>query len=334
MDRIETMCLKNIFRSVTLFVLLLAGCMPSESAIQTAIAQTQVAFPTASFTAISQPVNATPSATAEPSPTPTATIPPTATPLPLEITDARDVKMVLVPSGEFIMGSNFPADEGPIHQVYLDAFYMDIYEVTNLLYYLCVDAGRCTPPQKTSSNSLASYYGNSQYDNYPVIYVDWNQAQAYCEWRGGSLPTEAQWEKASRGTDGRTYPWGDEFAGNRVNFCDKNCLAEWAEWRSDDGYAGTAPVGSYESGKSPYGIYDLAGNVWEWVADWYSDTYYQSSPASNPLGPDSGQYRVMRGASWGNVNLAGNIRSANRDELKPDSFDSNVGFRCARDLNP
>ena len=319
------MCPKNIFHSVTLFVLLLAGCMPSESAIQTAIAQTQVAYPTASFTAISQPVNATPSAMAEPSSTPTATIPPTATPLPLEITDARGVKMVLVPSGEFTMGSNFPTDEGPIHQVYLNAFYMDVYEVTNALYRLCVEADACTLPQK-----IISY----TYDDYPVIYVDWNQAQAYCAWREGNLSTEAQWEKAARGTDGRTYPWGDQWddsRGKRANFCDKNCSAVWTDSRADDSYSGTAPVGSYESGKSPYGIYDLAGNVSEWVADWYSDTYYQNSPASNPLGPDSGQFRVLRGSSWLNVNAAGEIRSSNRGRLTPHSIDSNVGFRCARD---
>ena len=268
----------------------------------------------------------------EPQATSTKTATPVPTSLPTEITDAKGVQMMLIPSGEFTMGTGATAnsDEQPAHQVYLDAFYMDNYEVTNALYRACVDAGHCNPPQNTSFNNSFSYYGNSQYDNYPVIYVDWNQAKAYCEWRGGSLPTEAQWEKAARGSDERIYPWGNDFDDSGVNFCDKNCSAPWAAHNLDDGYVGTAPVGSYESGKSPYGIYDLAGNVWEWVADWYSDTYYQNSPAANPLGPDSGQYRVRRGASWGNVYLGGNVRSVKRDDLTPNSIDSNLGFRCAR----
>jgi len=268
-----------------------------------------------------------PSVTLTVTPPPTSTLTPTNTPYPSELVDEKGVYMRLVPAGEFTMGSDHgKEDEIPAHLVYLDDFYMDKYEVTNALYKACVEASGCTPLQQAISNT---------YDNYLVIKVDWKQAQDYCEWRGGSLPTEAQWEKAARGTDGRDYPWGNQFVdGSRVNFCDKNCSAVWTDPRSDDGYASTAPVGSYESGKSPYGIYDLAGNVWEWVADWYSDTYYQNSPASNPLGPDSGQYRVLRGASWVNVNYAGNIRSANRGRLTPDSIDSTVGFHCAKDANP
>ncbi len=121
---------------------------------------------------------------------------PTGTPLPNEITDLKGVPMRLVPAGNFTMGSERYDNEKPIHEVYLDAYYMDKYEVTNALYKACVDAGVCDPPKNSSSNTRSSYYGNSQYDDYPVIYVDWNMAKTYCEWRGAGLPTEAQWEKA------------------------------------------------------------------------------------------------------------------------------------------
>ena len=133
-------------------------------------------------------------------------------------------------------------------------------------------------------------------DDHPVVQVSWFDAEAYCAWAGGSLPTEAQWEKAARGTDGRTYPWGSVFDGTWLNYCDASC--EGGDTAFDDGYRFTAPVGSYPAGASPYGALDMAGNVWEWTADWYDDGYYAVSPASNPTGPDSGQYRVLRGGSW------------------------------------
>jgi formylglycine-generating enzyme required for sulfatase activity len=274
----------------------------------------------------------TPSLTPTKTLTPTPTRTPTPTPYPTQITDAKGIPMRLVPAGEFTMGSkaedtlaecqkyynncqlDWFKDEEPPHQVYLDAFYMDMYEVTNAAYRACVSAGVCTPPHDTRF----IYYGNSQYDNYPVIYVDWEQAKTYCEWRGGSLPTEAQWEKAARGTDGRTYPWGEGISCNRANYY--GCKGD------------TTEVGSYESGKSPYGIYDLAGNVWEWVADWYDPNYYAHSPSSNPLGPSSGQYRVLRGGSWSDYDF--NVRSANRYIDTPVNFISIVGFRCARSISP
>lgn len=245
----------------------------------------------------------------------------TAAPYSEEITDAEGVSMRLVSAGVFTMGSDEGSDyEQPVHQVYLDAFYMDIYEVTNAAYKACVEEGVCTPPHNTSSSMRDSYYGNSEFDNYPVIYVGWNQANAYCEWRGASLPTEAQWEKAARGTDDRTYPWGEGISCNQANYYHgrEHCV--------DD----TTEVGSYESGKSPYGIYDLAGNVWEWVADWYSETYYQNSPSENPSGPSSGQYRVLRGGSWNYNDYV--ARSAYRNFYSPDDFIYDVGFRCARSI--
>jgi len=290
------------FNIVFLFVFALTACTPTPSpgVVQTAIVETQGALPISTLTATILPATSTNTPTS--TPTQTATSTPTSTPLPTEITGVKGVTMRLVPAGDFIMGWN-----GQIN-AYLDDFYMDKYEVTNALYKTCVDAGACPSPR------IASY---EAYANYPVVYVNWGQAQAYCAWRGASLPTIAQWEKAARGTDGRTYPWGDDFDGNNLNYCDRNCSAVWQDDNYDDGYAAAAPVGTYESGQSPYGIYDMAGNVWEWVDDW-----------------DSDQYRVIRGGSWIDVNYGGKLHSAYGGRLTPNTSDSTVGFRCAMDVKP
>ncbi|MBE7536719.1 MAG: SUMF1/EgtB/PvdO family nonheme iron enzyme [Anaerolineales bacterium] len=262
-------------------------------------------------------------------------MPPTFTPTPGigSFTESDGVTMMFVPAGEFSMGSDSGSDvEKPIHSVTLDAYFIDKYEVTNAAYKRCVDAGGCEPPKQSSSYTRTAYYSNPEFDEYPIIYVDWNMANAYCEWRGARLPTEAEWEKAARGLDERTYPWGNTFDGTKLNFCDKNCSFDWADKNVDDGYADTAPVGSYQDGVSPYGLFDMAGNVWEWVADWYDSDYYINSPASNPLGPSSGQSRVLRGGSWGFY--VNDVRSAGRGWVTPDYFEFYIGFRCARGTSP
>jgi len=246
-----------------------------------------------------------------------------------EITDSQGVVMRLVPAGEFTMGSeNGDSDGKPVHQVYVDAFYMDKYEVTNALYQACVDAGMCDPPHETSSYTRSSYYGNSQYSDYPVIKVDWNQANAYCGWRGARLPTEAEWEKAARGTDGRTYPWGNDFQCRNGNFDDETQIDIYVVpgGTNCDGYVDTAPVGSYASGKSPYGIFDMAGNVLEWVSSLYQSYPYNATDGREDLNASGS--RVLRGGTWiGSDYVA---RSLYRFWLLPVSWGYSIGFRCVR----
>jgi formylglycine-generating enzyme required for sulfatase activity/predicted Ser/Thr protein kinase len=217
--------------------------------------------------------------------------------------------MVYVPAGEFIMGSDEgDSDEQPVHTVYLDAFYIDRTEVTNAQYRACVEAGACDALRYTT------YYDNADYAQHPVVYVNCDDAEAYCRWAGKRLPTEAEWEKAARGTDGRTYPWGEGID------CDH------AQYDECDGE--TVPVGSKPKGASPYGALDMAGNVLEWVADWYDSGYYSQSPARNPPGPDSGEYRVLRGGSWYYSQRHAACTFRDRNYSRRRNF--NVGFRCAR----
>jgi formylglycine-generating enzyme required for sulfatase activity len=242
----------------------------------------------------------------------------TAEPLLSRIEDEKGVPMVLVSAGTFMMGRDDGAtDEAPLHEVYLDAYYIDQYEVTNARYRECEQAGVCEPPQEVSSKAgPASYYRGSYYDKYPVIYVDWIMAKKYCEWRSASLPTEAQWEKAARGTDKRLYPWGDtEVACHLVNYV--GCPQ-----------AGTQEVTRYPSGQSPYKVYNMAGNVWEWVGDWYLAAYYKSSPTNNPTGPSHGLSHVLKGGSF--YDTADNLYVTKRWYRAPTIADYNIGFRCAR----
>jgi len=291
--------------------------------------------PTAKPTSMPEAAALAPTATATTALTKTPTpVPPTSTPLPptppftpLPPTPSATPGMVYVPAGEFTMGSDEgDSDEKPVHTVYLDAFYIDKTEVTNAQYQKCVEAGACQAP--TICDWGEPTYGDASKADHPVVCVSWDGAKAYCEWAGKRLPTEAEWEKAARGTDGRVYPWGNTFDGSRLNFCDRNCESDWKDSDADDGYAQTALVGSYPQGASPYGALDMAGNVGEWVADWYDSGYYSQSPARNPPGPDSGESRVLRGGSWSGAPLY--VRCAIRFWINPDLRYSNLGFRCAR----
>jgi formylglycine-generating enzyme required for sulfatase activity len=240
----------------------------------------------------------------------------------LDFIDEHGVQMKLIPAGEFQMGSDDGnSDERPVHRVYLDAFYMDVYEVTNGLYASCVGAGACTMPRSDGSITRFSYYGNPTYGDYPVVYMDWRQANAYCTWRGARLPTEAEWEKAARGgLEGKTYPWGDQQPDcSTVNF-----------YGLDGCEGDTTKVGSYAP--NGFGLFDMGGNVWEWVGDWYSSDYYDHSPLSNPPGPDSGSQRVYRGGAWNNPMWG--IRVAFRLKNFPEMWNNlKGGFRCARSVD-
>ncbi|HSB03009.1 MAG TPA: SUMF1/EgtB/PvdO family nonheme iron enzyme, partial [Anaerolineales bacterium] len=237
------------------------------------------------------------------------------------LTGNDGMTLLYVPAGEFTMGNNNDGvAEKPAHTVYLDAFWIDKTEVTNRMYYLCVMEGTCKEPTAKNSVKRYNYYGNSVYDNYPVIYIGRNMSKTYCEWVGRRLPTEAEWEKAARGTDERTYPWGNSLPNDHLLNTSIEDVTE---------------VGKYPDGASPYGVLDMAGNVWEWVADWYSDKYYASSPDSNPLGPNSGQYRVLRGGSFPyHLMLDPGVASTIRYQINPTSVNANIGFRCAMDTNP
>lgn len=241
--------------------------------------------------------------------------------------------MRLIPAGPFQMGCESSEDplcnyhgagESPLHTVTLDAFTIDTYEVTNARYARCVASGGCTAPHSTQAYSSVrgnyEYYGVAQYANFPVIQVDWFQASAYCAWVGKRLPSEAEWEKAARGsTNSRIYPWGNATPDcTRLNYYDgtKNCVGE------------TTEVGSYESGASPYGVMDMSGNVWEWVNDWWQFDYYSVSPPANPQGPATGSWRMVRSGSFGEPSAG--VRSAVRGHGGPETWGASVGFRCAR----
>ena len=220
--------------------------------------------------------------------------------------------MVYVPAGEFKMGSKKgEPDEKPVHKVYLDAYWIDQTEVTNGMWAKCVAAGVCPEPRWSDSNARSSYYDNATYEDYPVVFVYATQAIDYCNWAGGRMPTEAEWEKAARGMDGRKYPWGNEAPdASRLNY------------KENEG--DTTAVGSYPTGASPYGALDMAGNVWEWTADWYDGDYYSSSPYENPQGSSDGDSRVLRGGSFMYPEYY--VRSSYRGS--PYAVDNFFGFRC------
>ncbi|MBU6480569.1 MAG: formylglycine-generating enzyme family protein [Nitrospirae bacterium] len=224
-------------------------------------------------------------------------------------------EMVSIPAGPFIRGTDHGGfDEQPQRTLVLDTFAIDRYEVTNFQYQQFVEATghrKSGPPSRYAKN-MSKMRGINQ----PVVYVSWEDAEAYCRWKGKRLPTEAEWEKAMRGTDGRLWPWGNVEQPNGAN---------WARVR--DGHDVTASVGSVLTDKSPYGVMDGAGNVMEWVADWYAESYFKEAPEQNPQSPEYGTFRVLRGGGY--ATTGGDIRITSRSKMVPDFRDETIGFRCA-----
>jgi formylglycine-generating enzyme required for sulfatase activity len=238
---------------------------------------------------------------------------------------------VYVPAGQVRMGGldvNADEDELPAHSVTMNAFWIDQLEVTNAMYLLCVQSGACSPPATWGSEQRLSYFNDETYKDYPVVQVTWGQATDYCAWAERRLPTEAEWERAARGDDLRTFPWGDEPPSE--------IYANYNRLVGD-----TSRVGSYAAGASPFGALDMAGNVWEWVADYFSNQYYASSPSSNPTGPDTSgtNQRVIRGGSfqdeWIDIRVSKRGSALGPNPLAfyddPDrngESSSKIGFRC------
>ena len=277
--------------------------------------------------------NLTPTLTLTPENTqtqiPTITSTPTAT-LGIgsrSVSEKDGMVQVYVPAGEFEMGANADQgymiclahynycyrtsyeDEEPAHTVFLDAFWIDQTEVTNAMYAICVADGYCNEPED-------EYYGNLDFVDHPVSFVSWYDAETYCKWAGRALPSEAQWEKAARGTDGRVYPWGD---------MKPSCML--TQYENCDG--DTIEVGSLLGGQSYYGALDMAGNVSEWVADWYDESYYEKTFLINPDGPENGQFRVIKGGSYTTYEFRGYLRCASRGRSIPMGLWGSTGFRCA-----
>ncbi len=233
--------------------------------------------------------------------------------------------MVLIPAGSFTMGSNdgLP-NERPEHTVALDAYYIDQYEVTLALYRKFLESGKHESPP-TWDDEAATTVGDR-----PAIGMRWQEADAYCKWAGKRLPTEAEWEKAARGADGRRYPWGHmqpfvDIANYNRGLWVSEAVTLVAVTAGLEGMS--VRHGLKEGGKSPYGLAHMAGNASEWVADWYSREYYQKSPEKNPTGPAQGDKRVLRGGSWADLPAA--LRVTARFSAEPEFEDRTVGFRCA-----
>jgi formylglycine-generating enzyme required for sulfatase activity len=293
-------------------------------------------------------------------------------PIDSRVRPADEMIMVYVPAGEFEMGNagiqwiwngsliggdldlQVYTDESPQHSVYLDTFWIDQTEVTVEMFRSFAEATGYETTAESAGWGQPWREGpmeeewphvpgtdwqhphgpeSSAEDDHPVVQVSWEDAAAYCEWAGAQLPTEAQWEKAARGKDDRLWPWGNSYEGNRGSFCDAQCPIErWKQDLYNDGYAFTSPVGSFPSGSSPYGVLDMAGNVWEWVADWYDEDYYSDSPSENPTGPPSGIERTQRGGAW--YDNESWVRTTVRHSTPPSTRCDDLGFRCAIPVEP
>ena len=250
-----------------------------------------------------KPLPPTPTSIPTPTPAPAGAEAPTAPPVP--------EMMVEIPAGEFTMGNDGgDDDEKPAHTVTLEAFEIDMFEVTNADFARFVEeTGYQTEAEKAGEMGWRAYAEGK--DNYPVVKVTWNDADAYCQWAGKRLPTEVEWEKAARGEEGFIYPWGNEWDPAKVN-------------AKESGFRGTVAVGSFAEGASPYGVFDMAGNVWEWMADWYQ-AYPDSTYQSEYFGE---RFRVTRGGGW--FQEANLVTTFNRSATDPSAANDDLGFRCAR----
>ena len=247
----------------------------------------------------------------------------------------REHELLLVPSGAFPMGSAQGSTVNqPVHSVYLESFFIDRYEVTAGQFRSCVDAGECSAAVILDSDGNVledCNWGNPEHEEHPINCASWHQATQYCGWVGLRLPTEAEWEKAARSEDERTFPWGEEYGCNRGNFDDDTTRDPFVMPGGEgcDGYLRSAPVGSFPLGASPYGVEDMAGNVSEWVSDVWDRAYYEVSPDRNPTGPPQGSKHVVRGGNWDSGHET--LWTWARD-WGPSSYRQPIiGFRCASD---
>jgi formylglycine-generating enzyme required for sulfatase activity len=283
----------------------------------------------------------------------TAAVAPRATQV---LVDRDLMTLVFIPAGPFLLGATVDdagaeEDEKPQSEVYLDAFWIDRTEVTvaqfqefvdNTGYTTDAERGCCASAFERTGGLVfgpeKQHIGSATWrlplgsgtepasPRQPVVMVSWNDARAYCAWAGRRLPTEAEWEKAAHGPLAQVFPWGNQFDGTRLNFCDRNCTAAWLA-RDDDAYVRQAPAGSFPRGASPYDVLDMAGNVWEWVNDFYDYRGYFRVATANPTGPNKGETHVLRGGSW--LSPVEEIRTTARMEAAPDARDNVTGFRCA-----
>ncbi|MBK7453212.1 MAG: SUMF1/EgtB/PvdO family nonheme iron enzyme [Anaerolineales bacterium] len=291
-----------LYHLLAVLLLLSAACAGAEPVLLTPTSLPPTQTPMPSNTP-------RPSETPRPSDTPLPTITPEGEIGSTWVRAKDGMVMVYVPKGAFSMGSiTGEPDEKPVRVVEMDAFWIDQSEVTYTMYARFVPAR--SGPQ-------------------PVVNVSWEEASAYCAWVGSRLPTEAEWEKAARGTDERVYPWGNQPpAGDLVNFADVKSRLSWEDVNVDDGYGNVAPIGKYPAGASQYGALDMAGNVAEWVNDWYDESYYSTGPLNNPVGPAEGFFRVLRGGSW--FSTAAGVRVSERSWYIPEAGADYNGFRCAQ----